>query len=61
MKNECRCKGKVGRQSRIEIKDKRMREVENKRDREADIESQEKIGERKREMEQQRRPVLIGR
>ena len=61
MKNECRCKGKVGRQSRIEIKDKRMREVENKRDREADIESQEKIGERKRESEQQRRPVLIGR
>ena len=61
MKNECRCKGKVGRQSRIEIKDKRMREVENKRDREADIESQEKIGERKRELEQQRRPVLIGR
>ena len=60
MKNECRCKGKVERQSRIEIKDKRMREVENKRDREADIESQEKIGERKREMEQQR-PVLIGR
>ena len=60
MKNECRCKGKVERQSRIEIKDKRMREVDNKRDREADIESQEKIGERKREMEQQR-PVLIGR
>ena len=60
MKNECRCKGKVERQSRIEIKDKRMREVDNKRDREADIVSQEKIGERKREMEQQR-PVLIGR
>lgn len=61
MKSECRCKETVGRMSRIEIKDKRMREVENERDREADIASQEKIGERKGEMEQQRRPVLIGR
>ena len=61
MKSECRCKETVGRTSRIEIKDKRMREVENERDREADIASQEKIGERKGETEQQRRPDLIGR
>ena len=33
MKSECRCKETVGRTSRIEIKDKRMREVENERER----------------------------
>ena len=61
MKSECRCRGKVGRQVRIEIKNKRMRETENEGAGEADTESQEKMGERKREIEQQRRPVLIGR
>lgn len=61
MKSECSCRGKVGRQFRIEIKNKTMREAENEGAGEADTESQEKMGERKREMEQQRRPVLIGR
>ena len=47
MKSECRCRGKVGRQVRIEIKNKRMRETENEGAGEADTESQEKMGERK--------------
>ena len=47
MKSECRCKETVGRTSRIEIKDKRMREVENERDREADIQPEGSPGHRR--------------